>query len=139
MTSDLTTPEKAQPKRRQAVVERTEGTAPKNGVTVSDKAVEYAKKRLAARGTPNAAVRLGVKGAGCSGYSYVIQFEDDEPKKRDYVYEVGHVRFFVDKKSFLFLAGCTLDYEQTLMFQGFKFRNPKEASSCGCGHSFTTR
>jgi iron-sulfur cluster assembly protein len=55
------------------------------------------------------------------------------------VYEAGGVRFYVDKKSFVYLAGSVLDYEQTLMFQGFKFKNPQEASSCGCGHSFTVK
>jgi iron-sulfur cluster assembly protein len=108
-------------------------------ITISDKAVEFAKKKLAQRGTPDAAVRLGVKGGGCSGFSYVIQYEDTPPKERDTVYEAGGVRFYVDKKSFVYLAGSVLDYEQTLMFQGFKFKNPQEASSCGCGHSFTVR
>ena len=108
-------------------------------ITISDKAVEFAKKKLAARGTPGAAVRLGVKGGGCSGFSYVIQYEDTPPRERDTVYDAGGVRFYVDKKSFVYLAGSVLDYEQTLMFQGFKFKNPQEASSCGCGHSFTVR
>jgi len=108
-------------------------------ITISDKAVEFAKKKLAARGTPDAAVRLGVKGGGCSGFSYVIQYEDTPPRERDIVYDAGGVRFYVDKKSFVYLAGSVLDYEQTLMFQGFKFKNPQEASSCGCGHSFTVR
>ena len=108
-------------------------------ITISDKAVEFAKEKLAARGTPDAAVRLGVKGGGCSGFSYVIQFEDTPPRERDTVYEASGVRFYVDKKSFVYLASSVLDYEQTLMFQGFKFKNPQEASSCGCGHSFTVR
>jgi iron-sulfur cluster assembly protein len=108
-------------------------------LTISDGAVEFAKKKLAARGTPDAAVRLGIKGGGCSGFSYVIQFDDDPPKERDYVYEAGGVKFFVDKKSFVYLAGSVLDYERTVMFQGFKFKNPNEATSCGCGHSFTVK
>lgn len=112
---------------------------PKNALTITDGAVEFAKKKLAARGTPNAAVRLGIRGGGCSGFSYVIQFEDDPPRERDLVYEAGGVRFFVDKKSFVYLAGSALDYEKTVMFQGFKFRNPNEATSCGCGHSFTVK
>src|SRR5688572_30571214 len=74
-------------------------------VTISDGAVEYAKKRLAQRGTPNAAIRLGVRGGGCSGFSYVIEFADDPPRDRDIVYEADGVRFYVDKKSFVYLAG----------------------------------
>jgi iron-sulfur cluster assembly protein len=111
----------------------------KKTVTITDGAVEYAKKRLAQRGTPQAAVRLGVRGGGCSGFSYVIEFADDPPRERDLVFEAGGVRFYVDKKSFVYLAGSALDYEKTLVFQGFKFKNPQEASRCGCGHSFTVR
>ena len=111
----------------------------KKTVTITDAAVDYAKKRLAQRGTPDAAIRLGVRGGGCSGFSYVIEFSDDPPRERDLVFEAGGVRFFVDKKSFVYLAGSALDFEKTLVFQGFKFRNPQEASRCGCGHSFTVR
>lgn len=113
--------------------------APRSGITITEGAVRHAKDKLAARGTPEAAIRLGIKGGGCSGFSYVVQFEDDPPKSRDYLYEVDGVRFIVDKKSFVYLAGTAFDYEKTLMFQGFKFRNPQEATSCGCGHSFTVR
>jgi len=108
-------------------------------ITISDAAVDFAKQKLAARGTPSASVRLGIRGGGCSGFSYVIQFDDDPPRERDLVYEAGGVRFFVDKKSFVYLAGTLLDYEKTLMFSGFKFKNPNEAASCGCGHSFTVK
>src|SRR5687767_13138754 len=112
---------------------------PSKSVGVSDAAVAYAKQRLAMRGTPDAAIRLGVRGGGCSGFSYVIEFADDPPRERDFVYEAGGVRFYVDKKSFVYLAGSALDYEKTLVFSGFKFKNPQEASRCGCGHSFTVR
>ncbi len=115
------------------------GAAAKTGIRVSPGAVDYARQKLEKRGTPDAAIRLGIKGGGCSGYSYVIEFSDDPPRDRDRVYEYEGVRFYVDKKSLIYLAGTTLDYERTLMFQGFKFRNPNEASSCGCGHSFTMR
>jgi len=108
-------------------------------VHITAEAVKYAKKRLAARGTPDAAVRLGVRGGGCSGFNYVIEFSDDPPRAKDTVNELDGVKFYVDKKSLIYLAGSTLDYEHTLMYQGFKFRNPQEASRCGCGHSFTVR
>jgi iron-sulfur cluster assembly protein len=111
----------------------------KASLTITDTAVEFAKTKLAGRGTPDAAIRLGIKGGGCSGFSYVIQFEDDPPRERDRVFDAGGVRFIVDRKSLVYLAGSALDYERTLMFQGFKFRNPNEATSCGCGHSFTVR
>ena len=106
---------------------------------ITAEAVQYAKKRLTARGTPDAAVRLGVRGGGCSGFSYVIEFSDDPPRSRDVVHEFEGVRFYVDNKSLIYLAGSVLDYEHTLMYQGFRFKNPQEASRCGCGHSFTVR
>ena len=113
--------------------------ASKREVHITAEAVKYAKKRLAARGTPEAAVRLGVRGGGCSGFNYVIEFSDDPPRPKDTVAVHDGVKFYVDKKSLIYLAGSTLDYEHTLMFQGFRFRNPQEASRCGCGHSFTVR
>ena len=106
-------------------------------VSLSPKAIEAAKKQLAKRGTPDAAIRLGLKGGGCSGFSYVIEFSDDPPRERDRVFDFDGVKVFVDPKSLIYLAGTVLDWEQTLMYQGFKFRNPNEATNCGCGHSFS--
>ena len=113
--------------------------APKKGLSITGGAAQYGREKLAKRGTPEAAIRLGIKGGGCSGFSYVIQFEDGTPRSRDYAYEIDGVRFVIDKKSMIYLAGSVFDYEKTLMFQGFKFKNPNEASSCGCGHSFTVK
>ena len=115
------------------------GRAPRKGMSITSGAAAFARQKLEKRGTPFAAVRLGIKGGGCSGFSYVIQFDDDAPRPRDFVYEVDGIAFYVDKKSLVYLAGSALDYEKTLMFQGFKFVNPNEASSCGCGHSFTVK
>ena len=82
--------------------------ADKLGMRISDGAVAFAKEKLAKRGTPDAAIRLGIKGGGCSGFSYVIQFEDDPPRERDRVYDIEGVRFIVDKKSLIYLAGSLL-------------------------------
>jgi iron-sulfur cluster assembly protein len=126
-----------------SVTQQPESIAPapasKRLISIAPAAAQFARQKLAARGTPNAAVRLGIKGGGCSGFSYVIQFDDEPPRERDTVYEEDGVKFYVDKKSQVYLAGSLLDYEKTLMFQGFKFRNPNEATSCGCGHSFTVK
>lgn len=94
-------------------------------------------------------LRLGVMGGGCSGLSYSIRF-DSQPRERDRVFIFGAgvetpgdptgaapVRVFVDPKSFLYLAGMVLDFEETLMRQGFNFINPNSTKSCGCGSSFT--
>lgn len=114
----------------------------KNTLAVSDKAVDAIRAALKKRGTPDAALRVGIKGGGCSGFSYVIEFSDDPPRQGDNVLEFAQdglatVRVFCDKKSIVYLGGSVLDYEKTLMYQGFKFKNPQEASRCGCGHSFT--
>lgn len=123
----------------EAVTEPKASAAPatpaKLSLEITDKAAAMARKQLDKRGT-GGMIRLGIRGAGCSGYTYVIEFEDGAPRDRDRVFEKDGVRFVVDKKSLLYLAGTVLDWEHTLMQQGFKFRNPNEKSSCGCGHSF---
>jgi iron-sulfur cluster assembly protein len=81
-------------------------------------------------------LRLGVQGGGCSGLSYNIRF-DSQPRERDRVYEFDGVRVFVDPKSFIYLHGMVLDYEESLMKQGFNFINPNSSKSCGCGSSFS--
>lgn len=81
-------------------------------------------------------LRVGVQGGGCSGLSYSIRF-DSRPRERDRVYEFEDVRVFVDPKSFIYLHGMVLDYETSLMKQGFNFVNPNSSKSCGCGSSFS--
>lgn len=112
------------------------------GIEVTPKAVEAIKKQIQKRGIPETSLRVGIRGGGCSGFSYVIEFHDGAPRARDRVYDYvaadgTPVRVVVDPKSLLYLNGTTLEWEQTLMQQGFKFINPQEKSSCGCGHSFT--
>jgi iron-sulfur cluster assembly protein len=105
-------------------------------IDVSDTAIEQIKKQLEKRNTPDAYLRLGVKGGGCSGFSYVIQFEDESPREKDLLFEIKGVKVLVDKKSILYLNGTILNWEKTLLHQGFKFANPNEKSTCGCGVSF---
>jgi len=81
-------------------------------------------------------LRLGVQGGGCSGLSYNIRF-DTQPRERDRVFQYDDVRVFVDPKSFIYLHGMVLDYQETLMQQGFVFVNPNSSKSCGCGSSFS--
>jgi iron-sulfur cluster assembly protein len=126
----------------QKPVDRPVSDTNRKTIGVSTKAVEAIRTNLAKRGTPDSAIRVGIRGGGCSGFSYVIEFDDEEPRKGDVVLEFdeegkSRVRVFCDKKSILYLGGSILDWEKTLMFQGFKFKNPQEATRCGCGHSFT--
>jgi len=137
MPSQSTTSTHAEASDSKSAPKASAPTSSKAAVALSPKAIEMAKKQLQKRGTPDAAIRLGLRGGGCSGFTYVIEFSDDPPRERDRVFDFEGVRVFVDPKSLIYLAGTVLDWEQTLMFQGFKFRNPQEATSCGCGHSFT--
>ena len=105
-------------------------------VQLTPKAIGKAKEALAKRGTPNAMLRLGVRGGGCSGFSYVIEFSD-EASPRDQVFDFEGLKVVIDPKSLVILDGSTLDYEVQLMKHGFKFVNPNEKSGCGCGQSFT--
>src|SRR5579859_1601378 len=81
-------------------------------------------------------LRVGVQGGGCSGLSYAMRL-DTKARDRDKVFEEFGARIFVDPKSLLYLNGTTLEYEETLMRQGFVFQNPNAARNCGCGSSFT--
>jgi iron-sulfur cluster assembly protein len=112
--------------------------APVKGIEVTPRALEKIRNGMAKEGISpeEGGLRLGVLGGGCSGLSYSIKF-DTRPRERDRVYEFDGVRLFVDPKSFVYLHGMTLDYEQTLMKQGFNFINPNSTRSCGCGSSFS--
>jgi iron-sulfur cluster assembly protein len=81
-------------------------------------------------------LRVGVQGGGCSGLSYAMRL-DTQTRDRDKIFVEFGARLFVDPKSLLYLNGTTLEYEETLMRQGFVFQNPNAARNCGCGSSFT--
>ncbi len=105
-------------------------------IEISEKAAAHIRTLSREKGTPSGGLRLGVKGGGCSGLSYFIDWAA-EPSRFDQVFEKEGARVFVDPKSALFLAGTTIDWQQTLMQSGFVFRNPNVKSACGCGESFT--
>ena len=108
------------------------------GVQVTERALKRIRVAMAKEGVSptEGGLRLGIQGGGCSGLSYNIRF-DTQPRERDRVYQFDDVRVFVDPKSFLYLHGMVLDYEETLMRQGFNFINPHSTKSCGCGSSFS--
>lgn len=108
------------------------------GIQVTERALQRVRAALTKEGVSpeEGGLRLGVQGGGCSGLSYNIRF-DSKPRERDRVYEFSGVRMFVDPKSFIYLHGMILDYEETLMKQGFNFVNPNSSKSCGCGSSFS--
>ncbi len=85
--------------------------------------------------SPEFALRVGVKGGGCSGFSYVLGF-DDEKRPNDKVIQASGVTIYIDEKSLYFLAGTELDFSDGLNGKGFVFNNPNAAKTCGCGNSF---
>jgi len=111
---------------------------PAKGVQVTEKAVAKIRSAMEKEGISGeqGGLRLGVQGGGCSGLSYNIRF-DNQPRERDRIFQFGDVRVFVDPKSFIYLHGMILDYQETLMQQGFMFVNPNSHKSCGCGTSFS--
>jgi iron-sulfur cluster assembly protein len=113
--------------------------APNQGLQLTERAIQRVRIAMAKEGISpeEGGLRLGVTGGGCSGLSYAIKF-DTRPRERDRVYDFDGVRVFVDPKSFLYLHGMTLDYEETLIRQGFNFINPNSSRSCGCGSSFSS-
>lgn len=106
-------------------------------ISLSDRAVAEVKRIVDEQNLPDGtALRVGVKGGGCSGFSYTLGF-DDQQRPTDQVLEVDGVKVFCDPKSFLYLNGTVVDFEESLMGRGFKFTNPNAAKSCGCGESFS--
>lgn len=136
------------------VLLNAEGQAPraKQAVEITKNALKRIRVAMAKEGVSPAegGLRLGVMGGGCSGLSYSIKF-DTKARERDRTFVFGAgvetpndpsgaqpVKVFVDPKSFLYLAGMVLDFEETLMRQGFNFINPNSTKSCGCGSSFSS-
>ena len=104
---------------------------------VTEKAAKKIQELLAKEGLlATGGLRLGIQGGGCSGLSYAMRL-DKQPRERDKVFEESGARVFVDPKSYIYLDNTTLDYEETLMRQGFVFQNPQASRTCGCGTSFT--
>ncbi len=113
------------------IEETTKPAAPaKGGVKVTDKALAKVRTAIVKEGISpeQGGLRLGVQGG--------IRF-DTQPRERDRIFQFGDVRVFVDPKSFIYLNGMVLDYQETLMQQGFVFVNPNASKSCGCGTSFS--
>lgn len=79
-------------------------------------------------------LRVGVKGGGCSGMSYILGF--DKRREHDVEFEVGGIKVFMDKRHGLYLMGTVVDYQDGLAARGFTFENPNATKTCGCGSSF---
>lgn len=118
----------------------TVDTAQEPVVALTPGAIKQVKRQQEKQGKQGWALRLGVRGGGCSGLSYVIDHENDPDPEFDITYRVDDLTVVVDRKSALYLKGSTLDYNvKNLMEGGFIFENPQAVRSCGCGTSFTAK
>jgi iron-sulfur cluster assembly protein len=105
-------------------------------ITVTEAAKKQALRLMDDDGKENLFIRVGVQGGGCSGLMYQLEF-DNEEKEGDKTFEDNGVKVVVDKKSYLYLIGTTLDFSGGLNGKGFIFKNPNAERTCGCGESFS--
>jgi iron-sulfur cluster assembly protein len=107
-------------------------------VSMTEVAVKCVRTLCKKRQTPDAVLRVGVRGGGCSGLSYFMDFVE-VPEEKDKIFEFGDpsIVLAVDRKSYLFLNGTEINFAQTMMKSGFEFNNPIAGRSCSCGESFT--
>ena len=106
-------------------------------IDITEKAADEVRRILTEQKRPDeTALRVGVKGGGCSGFSYTLGF-DDQIIEIDQISECEGVRVVCDPKSFLYLNGTYVDFEDNLMGRGFTFVNPNANKTCGCGESFS--
>lgn len=110
---------------------------PQAAITLTDKAAEKIGELLGGQDTGEQALRVAVRGGGCSGFQYALAF--DKPKDDDHVFEVDGVAVVVDKVSMQFVFGSEVDYIEGLQGAGFQVNNPNVVAACGCGSSFQVK
>ena len=106
-----------------------------NLITVTEEAAKRMKDNIAKRNKPTEGIRIEVRGKGCSGMSYTMEF-CDKAEDSDRIIEQNGLKIFVDPKSILFLIGLEVDYKEDMFKSGFSFSNPNAKGTCGCGESF---
>jgi iron-sulfur cluster assembly protein len=103
---------------------------------LTDGAVKQLKAIMSEQNIPaQYGLRVGVKGGGCSGFSYILGF--DEPKEGDETFTVNGIKIFMQKSHAIYLLGMEIDFVEGLNNRGFSFNNPNAKDSCGCGTSFS--
>ena len=105
-------------------------------INISEEAADHVRVFAAQSGKPDSNLRVAVKGGGCAGMTYILDLID-EPMEDDKVIEEHGLTLFVDRKSYIFLAGTVLEYSGGLNGKGFVFNNPNAKTTCGCGTSFS--
>jgi iron-sulfur cluster assembly protein len=107
---------------------------PKREIEITQAAASEIAKQRDKRGTPGAMIRIGVRGGGCTGFTYVFEWAE-QTRPSDKVFSAHGVSIVVDPKSLVYLGGMQLDFVRGMMGHGFKFNNPNAKGSCGCGES----
>src|SRR5258708_6292934 len=108
-------------------------------ITLSESAAREIKTIIAQQNLPaeQTKLRVGVKGGGCSGFSYMLDLTEEPKAESDEELEAHGVKILCDMKSYLYLNGVEIDFKDEVMGRGFVFKNPNATSSCGCGSSFS--
>ena len=118
--------------------EVTDTQTPQEAITLSDKAAaKIAELQSGQAEAEGQALRVAVRGGGCSGFQYALAF--DKAKEDDHVFEVDGVAVIVDKVSMQFVFGSEVDYVEGLQGAGFQVNNPNVVAACGCGSSFQVK
>jgi len=105
-------------------------------ISIDKDAAQHVRAFAAQSGKPGANLRVAVKGGGCAGMTYVLDLVD-APQRDDKIIEENGLELYVDRKSYIFLAGTVLEYSGGLNGKGFVFNNPNAKTTCGCGTSFS--
>ena len=104
-------------------------------ITLTEAAAQRAKNLIAKSEKPVLGLRVGVDSRGCSGFSYVVEYAEEQKKLEDVIEDKG-VKIFIDPTAVMFLLGSEMDYVEDKFHTGFVFNNPNEKGRCGCGESF---
>ena len=108
-------------------------------INLSEAAAKEIKDIIKQQGLPEekTCLRVGVKGGGCSGFSYMLDLTEEPKTEMDEEIECQGIKILVDMKSYLYLNGVEIDFKDEVMGRGFVFKNPNATSTCGCGSSFS--
>ena len=128
---NMATPEITKP-----VPYAVQAAAKPTGIDITAAAAEEIAKQRAKRGKPESSIRVGLRGGGCTGFSYVFEWAD-EPRPTDKKFEQHGVSIVVDKRSSMYLGGVQVDFHDDLHRSGFSVSNPNAKTTCGCGSSFS--
>ena len=114
----------------------TTGKVQSNIITLTETALSQLRRIMTEQNVPQGyGLRIGVKGGGCSGFSYILGF--DELKEKDQVYEIEGLPVYIERSHGMYLLGMEIDWHEGLNNRGFVFNNPNATDTCGCGSSFS--